>query len=363
MRFRVTSNQNITPLCQDKDLFHLVLVPENSSRVDYQPGDWLTLQLPNQQEWIEALLQALSLNGDETIELRRAGWISVAEALTHHLEISQLNPAILNKLQRQHNIGDWPDRQAMMDYAYGRDVFDLLEAFPILKTWGLEFLSLLAPLAPRYYSIASAATAFQNEIHLVVKHVCYSNTEISNRTHQGVASTAIRLLSSNDCVEGELKSNPTFKLPKDPNTPIIMLGAGTGIAPYIGFLQQRLAEKTTGENWLFFGETQQACSFLFEGFLTECIEQGQLNLFTAFSRDQSEKIYVQDRIKQQAEPLWALINQGAHIYICGSQYGLAEGVKQAWLELIMQFDQVDLETAQQTWQAWRKQKRLQLDVY
>ena len=363
MRFIVKSNHNITPKSQHKAIYHLVLSPEDGSIMDYHAGDWLTLQMPNQPEWVEALLTALTLSGNELIELRRVGEVSVKEALTQHLEITQLNPAILNKLQRQHQIGDWADRQAMMDDAYGRDILDLLDMFPELKTWGLKLIGLLSPLAPRYYSIASAPIAVGNEVHLVIKHVVYLNPAISERTHFGVVSHAVSQLTAKQTVEVEIKRNPTFQLPEDDTVPIIMIGAGTGIAPFIGFLQQRIADNATGLNTLFFGETEQACSFLFKDFLTEAVAQQQLNLITAFSRDQPEKIYVQDCIQQQAKSVWGLIEKGAFIYICGSQYGLAEQVKATLLNLIMQFESVDLEGAEQTWQAWRKQKRLQMDVY
>ena len=363
MRLIVKSNQNMTPKSCDKTVFHLVLAPKDQTCLDYHAGDWLTVQACNQDVWVQAILNALALTGDETLELRRVGRVTVKEALTAHLEISQLNPAILNKLQRQHQMGEWSDRQAMMDAAYGRDVLDLFEMFPALTAWGLEFISLLSPLAPRYYSIASAPIAVGNEVHLVVKQVVYRNPLISERTHYGVASYAISHLKPGQEVECELKRNPTFQLPEDSTTPIIMLGAGTGIAPYIGFLQQRIADNSAGENILIFGETRQACSFLFGEFLTDCVAQQHLTLFTAFSRDQTEKIYVQNRIREQADLLWRAIQQGAHIYICGSQFGLAEDVKTAWLGLIMHYDQVDLDVAEQTWQAWRKQKRLQMDVY
>ncbi|MEA3404804.1 MAG: hypothetical protein U9R28_03575 [Pseudomonadota bacterium] len=218
MRFCVKSNQNITSQCQDKSIFHLVLTTEEQP-LNYQAGDWLTIQASNQTEWVDEILEQLSLTGDELIELRRVGSVSCREALTHQLEISQLNPAIFNKLQRQHQIGSWSDRQAMMDEAYGLDILDLLNRFPELKKWGIEFLLLLAPLGPRYYSIASSPIAVGSEVHLVVKQVEYCNSTSSKRVHHGVASTAISLLKVGDEIEGELKFNPTFKLPEDSATP------------------------------------------------------------------------------------------------------------------------------------------------
>jgi len=363
VQLRVKHNINLTPLCADKAIYHLALTPLEPIQLDYEPGDWLTLQFENQQAWVQAVLTKLGLSGEEELELRRAGKVSAHEALLRHLEISQLNPALLNKIQRQYQLGDWADRQAMMDYAYGRDIVDLLAVFPELCELGLEFLKLLAPLAPRYYSIASTPVAVGNEVHLLVKLVAYVNTTVGRRMHYGVASYAISQLQSGERVECELKANPTFKLPQSPDLPIIMIGAGTGIAPFIGFIQQRIAQRASGRNLLFFGETHQACSFLFEDELTAWQQAGQIELFTAFSRDQPEKCYVQHRVQAYKQVLWSLMEQGAHLYICGSQQGLTQGVTETWLDMIMEFSVCDREGALQIWQAWRKSKRLQMDVY
>jgi sulfite reductase (NADPH) flavoprotein alpha-component len=370
MHFRVLFSRNITPLCPDKALYHLVLQPTDDQIVNYQPGDWLTLQTSNQTAWVDSLLAALSLSGEEVVELRRVGRVSVQEALTHYLEISQLNPAILNKIQRAYGLGDWVDRQAMMTYARGRDILDLLQTFTSLADLGLEFVGLLSPLAPRYYSIASAPVAVGNAVHLVVKLVSYlpeGQSELVNRRHYGVASYAISQLQVGDEISGEIKPNPTFKLPEDPTVPIIMLGAGTGIAPYIGFMQQRLADeasgKATGQNILLFGETHQAWSFLFADYLQACEQAGKLTLLTAFSRDQAGKIYVQDVLQRQAEFFWQAVQQGAVIYICGDQHGLGKAIEATWLQLIMIFEAVDLTAAERIWKTWRQQKRVQLDVY
>ncbi|WP_373017398.1 NADP oxidoreductase [Thiomicrorhabdus sp.] len=363
MRLIVKSNQNLTPLCEDKAIYHIVLIPEPGERLEYQPGDWLTIQAANQMEWVEPLLECLGLTGDESIELRRVGSVSAREALHKHLEISQLNPAILNKLQRQYQLGDWADRQAMMDFAYGRDILDLLDAFPSLGSLGIEFLNLLSPLGPRYYSIASAMEAVGNEVHLVVKLVSYVNEHVSSRVHLGVASYAISRLSAGVEVEAEFKPTPTFQLPEESDIPIVMIGAGTGIAPFIGFMQHRAASDAKGDNFLFFGETHQACSFLFEDALTAWQAQDKLALFTAFSRDQQQKYYVQDRIWEQREVLWDLMQKGGHIYICGSQHGMAKDVTDTWTKIIETFAGIDRDAAQQMWQTWRKSKRLQMDVY
>lgn len=363
MQLQVKQLINLTPACDDKTIYHLVLTPSAGETLHYEPGDWLTLTVKNQPEWVEALLQRLRLSGDELVEVRRAGQVSSRMALTEYLEISQLNPAILNKLQRQYQLGDWADRQAMIDYAYGRDILDLLDAFPSLCELGAEFLTLLSPLAPRYYSIASAQVAVGNEVHLLIRLVEYQNSSVSGRMHYGVASYAVSQLQIGDGVEVELKSNPTFKLPANHQTPIIMLGAGTGLAPYIAFMQQRAAQADSGHNWLFFGETHRACSFLFGELLQAWQTQGKLLLNTAFSRDQAEKHYVQHEIAQHQTALWDWLQQGAHLYLCGSQEQLAKGVEAAFIELFRECGEMSEPEARDYWQALRKARRLQLDVY
>lgn len=363
MKFTVVSNHNLTALCSHKAIYHLVLAPAGEP-AGYQPGDWLTLQAHNPQAWVDALLSRLRLSGDEPLALRRVGEVTAREALRNHLEISQLNPAILNKLQRQHGLGDWADRQAMIDYAYGRDILDLLEAFPSLAAQGVDFLTLLAPLAPRYYSIASAPVAVGEQVHLLVKQVVYPGPAPDKRLHYGVASYAVSQLVAGDEVHAQIKSNPTFKLPEDPATPIIMIGAGTGLAPFIGFMQQRTQQAAGGENVLFFGETHRTCAFLFERELSVWQAQGKLQLHCAFSRDQAHKCYVQHRLWEQREAMWARMrDEGAVLYLCGSQFGLAQAVTATWLQILQTLGGYDEVGAQQQWQAWRESRRVQLDVY
>ncbi|GKT12770.1 MAG: sulfite reductase (NADPH) flavoprotein alpha-component [Thiomicrorhabdus sp.] len=359
MQFSVIQNTLLTPDSPDKAVYNLILAykpDQNCAELTtYQPGDWLTVNTKNHDDMISTVLSLLGLTGSEHIELRRIGEVTIYDALQQHLEITQLNPAILNKIKRQYALGDWPDRQAMMDYADGRDIVDLLQAFPTLKTMGVEFLGLLSPLAPRYYSIASQADA-TGEVSLVYKQVVY---EREGRIRQGVASRYLSALSVGKTIEGEFKNNAMFKLPEDPQTPIIMVGAGTGIAPFIGFMQQRAEQATSGKNLLFFGETNRIHSFLFEDELMQWQQEGKLQLFTAFSRDQAEKEYVQDVIRQQKIVIQSQIEQGGVIYICGSQIRLAAAVEQALTEIL---SECGLDESM-SWQALKESRRIQMDVY
>ena len=361
MNLTITNNTCLTVNSVDKSIYYLTLcVPQNSSEsLSYEAGDWLIVQPENSPEMVSEVLEKLALTGNESIELRRTGLVTSKQALQKHLELTQLNPAILNKLQRQMGLGDWADRQAMMDYAYGRDILDLLALYPQLKELGLEFFNFLSPLAPRYYSIASAPINAA-EVSILYKAVQYKT---NNRMRYGVASSMLQYAKPDEVLQVELKSNPTFKLPKNSGTPIIMVGAGTGLAPFIGFMQSREQDELSGEAILFFGETHQKTNCLFCDEFKHWQERGLVECFYAFSRDQADKIYVQQRIVEQAEKVWALVNRGAHFYICGSQTQLAESVKQTMLDLFQSQGAMSAEDSQEFWLALRREKRLQMDVY
>lgn len=365
MRLTVQSHFCLTPKSTDKSIYYLTFsLPEGSDgSLNYQPGDWLTIQPVNRVETVKAILDQLNLQGDEEIELRRVGLVSVYEALEKHLELTQLNPAILNKLQRQMQIGDWQGRQEMIDYAYGKDILDLLQSFPQLQTLQLDFLSLLSPLAPRYYSIASS-DAKQQQVSILYRQVCYKNNE---RTRLGVASNFLIEQDEGALLEVEIKNNPTFKLPEQADVPVIMVAAGTGLAPFIGFMQQKkhLSQQgqASAENLLFYGETHQATNCLFCEQFAEWQSQGLIKNHYAFSRDQAEKIYVSQRLLEQAEQVWQLIEKGAYFYICGSQDQLAVSVKEAMLSIFCKQGNLTIEQAEEYWNNLRKTKRLQQDVY
>ncbi len=365
MRLDIQSHDCLTPDSSEKSIYYLTLsVPDSGSdTIDYAPGDWVTIQACNRPELVSKLLAELQLSGQEIIELRRAGQVTVEEALRHHLEITQLNPAILNKIQRQMQIGSWQDRQQMMDFAYGKDILDLLEHFPELKNLGVEFLTLLSPLAPRYYSIASANLDHKT-LSILYRQVNYHHNE---RERFGVASNFLVGQGCDGQLEVEIKPNPTFKMPQDSTTPIIMMGAGTGLAPFVGFMQQReqlmKQGKELGAAYLFYGETSQLEHCLLCDWFEAWQAQGLVENVYAFSRDQAEKVYVQHRLLERAETLWALIGSGAHLYICGSQNRLAVAVKEAMLTVFQQQGGLSAEDAEQLWNQLRKEKRLQQDVY
>lgn len=356
MQLQVVFNHNLTPL-SEKDIYHIQL--SSQTPLDYQEGDWLKVFPQNLPGLVKIVLKKLNLSGSETLELRRLGSMTVLDALTHHLEITQLNPAILNKIQRQFDLNLWPNRQAMMDDAKGKDIVDLLERFAFLPRLGLDFLALLSPLAPRYYSISSAPID-EYKMDLLYLEVV---SQCQERTRFGVASHELAQLQPGDFLKVEISHNATFKLPEHLTTPIIMVGAGTGLAPYRGFCQARFASDEPSENWLFFGEIHRASSFLWQDELEAWQAQRGLNLLCAFSRDQAEKLYVTDLLWQHKKPLWETLQKGAHFYICGSKVGLARGVEQVMLRILQTEGGLSEEQAQAQWRSWKTQRRVQQDVY
>ncbi|WP_319558435.1 NADP oxidoreductase [Thiomicrorhabdus sp.] len=356
--FIVLEQYCLTPDSTHKEVFWLNLTPlDDSQKLDYQPGDWLCVKAYNPQSLVSALLERLSLSPQQLVTLRRAGEVTVECALSEHLEITQLNPAILNKLQRSYGLGEWEDRHAMIDYAEGKDILDLLDAFPQIAEMGEEALSLLSPLAPRFYSIASMNK--DNSVSILYKLVAYENAE---RHRHGAATGMMKRFAVGDVVSAELRPNPGFKLPPDSTVPVIMIGAGTGVAPFIGFMQQR-EQQQAQDNLLFFGETTQAEHCLCCEQLEAWQKAGLLKCYFAFSRDQAHKVYVQQRLWEQKSEVWQGLQQGAHLYICGSQNNLMDSVHRTLLAILESEVDLDGEAAEAYLKEMKKQKRLQLDVY
>lgn len=357
MQLRIQEQVDLTPEDQAPHAYLLKLSAD--SALEYAAGDWVTIQGQNSAELVQQIIHKLKLKPEQTIQLRRYEPCSIEYALTHYLELTLLDPAILNKLVRQHQYQAWSSRAEMQMYAQGRDVLDLVNAFPELVEMGSAFLNLLSPLAPRYYSIASAPECYPNQIHVLYKALRY---EVDGRLRHGVTSNWMQQSEPGDKLEVEIKPNAHFKLPEDSHQPIIMIAAGTGLAPFIGFMQARVQAGAT-QNQLFFGETHQASRFLAQASLQAWQQAGQLDLYTVFSRDHAEKQYVQDALLSHHQAWLSLWQQGANIYICGDKTGLAKGVEQAIKHVWQQAYDWTEEQAQQAWLEAKKQRRIQLDVY
>lgn len=357
MQLRIEEQIDLTPDDQAPHAYLLKLAAD--SPLDYAAGDWVTIKGQNSADLVQQILHKLQLNASQTIQIRRFEPCSIEYALTHYLELTLLDPAILNKLVRQYQYQAWSSRADMQMYAQDRDVLDLLNAFPELADLGTDFLSLLSPLAPRYYSIASAPECYPNQAHVLYKAIHY---EHDGRLRRGVTTHWMQQSEVGQILEADIKPNAHFKLPTDPNQPIIMIAAGTGLAPFLGFMQARV-QAGASNNQLLFGETYQATRFIAQASLQAWQQAGQLDLHTVFSRDQAEKHYVQDALLANHQAWLSLWQQGANIYVCGDKTGLAKGVEQSIKHVWQQaFDWTE-EQANQAWLDAKRQQRIQLDVY
>jgi sulfite reductase (NADPH) flavoprotein alpha-component len=256
-----------------------------------------------------------------------------------------------------------PDhRQQLQEWLFGREIIDVIRQFPVRGLSAQEFIGLLRKLPPRLYSIASSWTADPDEVHLTVAVVRFESHSLSRN---GVASTFLAdRVEEGGTVPVYVHENPNFRLPRDSSTPIIMIGPGTGVAPFRAFLSEREALGAAGRNWLFFGDRNFETDFLYQNEWLDYRRKGLLTrIDVAFSRDGAEKVYVQHRIRQQARALYAWLQEGAHVYVCGDATQMAPDVQTALLEVVAQEGGKYPEQAQEYLHELQATKRYQRDVY
>ena len=256
-----------------------------------------------------------------------------------------------------------PDNKARAEVLLqGREFVDLVTDFPGVITDPQQLFHVLQRLTPRMYSIASSQAMHEDSVHVTVRVIRY---ESHGRQRQGVCSGHL----GDRAPEGStmpifLHSNASFRLPVDTTVPVIMIGPGTGIAPFRAFLEERQATGQTGDNWLFFGEQREKMDFLYKDQLQGMHRDGVLtHLDTAFSRDQAQKVYVQDRMQEKAAELYAWLERGAYFYVCGDATRMAKDVETALLDVIARGSHGTLDNAAEYLAAMKKQKRYQRDVY
>lgn len=345
-----------------KEVLHLELSLEGSG-IAYQPGDALGILPENATVVIDEVLAATGLSANAKI-----GDKTLAEALRYDYDITTLQPAIVDKYNA---IAGNPDLQKLLEeegrptlkaWVEGRQFVDLLEAYPH-KNWTPEsFTGTLRKLAPRLYSIASSLKKHEDQVHLTVAAVRYHS---HGRDRTGVCSCYLAdQVAVGDAVKVYLHENKNFRLPESDDTPIIMIGPGTGIAPFRAFVEERAAREAKGKNWLFFGDQHFTYDFLYQLEWIDYLEEGVLTeLSTAFSRDQPEKIYVQHRLLERGAEVYRWIEEGAHVYVCGDATRMAKDVQQALIEIIAEHGQKSPEEAKAYLESLRKAKRYQRDVY
>ena len=354
------ARQKITGRDSEKDVRHIE-IDLSGSGLQYRAGDALGVWFENDPAVVDEILAAVSLKGDEPVNAGGQGK-TVREALLHDWEIGLNTPQFV---QGYAEISGNPElKQAATDasaYAAANPIAGIVSQYPAALT-AEQLAGLLRPLAPRLYSISSAPEEVGEEVHLTVGVLRYEHNGIP-RT--GAASGFLGgRLEEEGSVRVFVEENPRFRLPENSDTPVIMIGAGTGVAPFRAFMQQRAANGDSGKNWLIFGNQHFTQDFLYQTEWQGWAKDGLLNKYDfAWSRDQEEKIYVQHKIREEAAELWQWLQQGAHIYVCGDASRMAKDVEQALLDTIAEQGGLSADDADEYLDNLRQEGRYQRDVY
>ena len=348
----------------DKETRHFELSLKDSG-LHYLPGDSLGILPTNCEEVVNDLLSAVGLSGGEEVEIGESGML-LNEALMNRLACTVLSKIQIKKFNEFANSEKLSDllqvanKDALVDYMWGRELIDLFLEFPQSGMNAHDFVSLLRTMPPRLYSIASSLSAHSEEVHLTVAVVRY---EGHGRERKGVCSSYLAERVG-DTIPCYLHPNKNFKLPEDPSTPIIMVGPGTGIAPFRAFIEERQATGATGRNWLFFGDRSQNTDYLYGNEWESYQKDGILNeLDLAWSRDQQEKVYVQHKMLEKKAELWSWLQNGAVFYVCGDASRMAKDVDQALRTIVQDEGSMNEEDAAAWVKGLQREKRYLKDVY
>ncbi|WP_240844237.1 NADPH-dependent assimilatory sulfite reductase flavoprotein subunit [Klebsiella michiganensis] len=356
-------NQKITGRDSEKDVRHIE-IDLGDSGLRYQPGDALGVWYQNDPALVKELVELLWLTGEEPVTVD-GKMLPLAEALEWHFELTVNTGNIVENyatLTRSESLLPLVgDKAQLQHYAATTPIVDMVRFSPA-QLDAQALVDLLRPLTPRLYSIASSQAEVESEVHVTVGVVRY---DIEGRARAGGASS---FLADRVEEDGEVRifieHNDNFRLPANPQTPVIMIGPGTGIAPFRAFMQQRAAEGAEGKNWLFFGNPHFTEDFLYQVEWQSYVKEGVLSrIDLAWSRDQQQKVYVQDKLREQGAELWRWINDGAHIYVCGDANRMAKDVEQTLLEVIAEYGAMDAEAADEFLSELRVERRYQRDVY
>ena len=363
---RMLINVLMTDQDSEKETRHIELALEPG--MEYTPGDAVGILPENRPEAVAEVLAALNMRGDERVLDHYKVEISLEEAIRTRLHIGSLTRGSVNQYAKLSGNDELKtmslpeNRSKAEEWVYGREFIDLVTEYPGGITDPQQLFTVLARLTPRMYSIASSQAMVPEAVHTIVRVVRYVSHK---RERQGLCSGHLgeRAPVGSD-MPIFLHANNNFRLPADPATPVIMVGPGTGIAPFRAFLQHRKAHGHSGRNWLFFGEQRRASDFLYREDLEGMHKEGILTkLDTAFSRDQSHKIYVQDRMQENAAELYQWLEQGAYFYVCGDANRMAKDVDTALADAVAKGRNCTPDVAQEYIATMKKEKRYQLDVY
>ncbi|MEO6034593.1 MAG: hypothetical protein ABIQ35_05000 [Verrucomicrobiota bacterium] len=333
----------------------------------YEFGDALGVYPQNCPSLVNKLLDALNFSGEEAVVGCDGEEIPLRHAFLRHFEITKISTALLQAVSEQagnetlKSLASPTANGELTKFLRGLDTVDLLRAHPTVKFSPGQVVGFFKKLTPRLYSISSSPKAHPGQVHLTIGVVRY---ESLGRMRKGVCSTFLaERVQGSSLVPIFVHANKTFRPPSNSETPIIMIGPGTGIAPFRAFLQERRAIGAKGRNWLFCGDQRSATDFMYRDELEAMYRDGLTKLDTAFSRDQAEKIYVQQRMREQARELFAWQEAGAHFYVCGDALRMAKDVDAALHEVIQTGGNRTVEQSAEYVSRLKTEKRYQRDVY
>jgi sulfite reductase (NADPH) flavoprotein alpha-component len=340
----------------------------DDSALKYEAGDACGIIPQNNMNLVEEILHTLNFSPQVPVQLPHAGATTLVDALLNHLQITRLTRKMIEAyatIGQCHSLSRLliPEQQSHLEkYTYDRGLIDLLHDYPGVLLDPADFVAMLPKLAPRLYSISSSPLAHAGEIHTTVAVVRYRS---HNRERGGVCSTLLAdRIPTGERLPIYIQPNKKFRLPQQADAAIIMIGPGTGIAPFRSFLHQRRALGSTGRNWLFFGERSASTDFLYRDELESMqFDKHLTRLDLAFSRDQEHKVYVQDKMLEQAPLFWSWLQDGASIYVCGDAARMAKDVDNTIHTIAEEQGNLDKEAASEYVLQLKDQHRYHRDIY
>lgn len=364
---RLTVNRRLNP-GSEKDTRHLE-VDLTGWGLSYEVGDSLAVFPSNDPPLVEEILAAICARGDELVpsSTKSAPALPLREALMRAYRITQPTPKFLKAIAERASAAPLlkellhADRKHDLEtYLHGLEMIDFLLEHPSVHFTAEEFVGLLAKLQPRLYSIASSLKLYPEQVHLTVDVVRY---ESHGRVRKGVCSSFLAERADNVAIP-VFPSLSKFRLPDDPDTPIIMVGPGTGIAPFRAFLQERKAIGARGPTWLFFGSQREKCDYFYKDDFDQLQSEGFLTrMHCAFSRDQAHKVYVQTRMMENGAELWKWLDEGAQFFVCGDAKRMAKDVDFALRQIVQEHGAMNVEKAAEYVEKMKEEKRYKRDVY
>lgn len=364
---KLTVNRRLSTPESEKDTRHFEIDLTNWG-LNFEPGDSVAVYPTNDLALVEEIIRTLGAKGDEPVTTAKTQK-PLRDALLKDLSITQPTPKFLKAIAERASAAPMlkellhPERKHDLEnYLWGAEVIDFLLDHPSAKFTPEEFVGLLTKLQPRLYSVASSLRVFPDQVHFIVDVVKY---ESRGRVRKGVASTFLAERAADVPVPVYPSSAKHFHMPEDPNTPLIMVGPGTGIAPFRAFLQERMATDAKGKNWLFFGAQREKCDYAYKEDWEKFSKDGILTkLDCAWSRDQAHKIYVQNKMLEHAAEIWKWIDHdGAQFFVCGDARRMAKDVDAALRKIVQDHGGKSVDEANAYVEKLKTDKRYRRDVY